>query len=102
MYVWGYAYIYVYVCMCVYMYVCLYVCNIGSTESPPECHSLRQAVLTCFDVYPSMLAGRIFLPFISKWLGREMGFYVPLSLTREPGSVFGWLLLPHNVFYKVL
>jgi len=32
-----------------------------------------------------MLVGRIFLPFISKWSGREMGFYVPLSPKWEPG-----------------
>ena len=38
---------------------------------------------------PSMITGRVFLSMFLKWLDREMGLYVPLIPTREPGLVFG-------------
>ena len=60
-----------------------------------------QSRLPCFDGQYKYDSREVFLTIYLKMVGREMGFYVPLSPTREPGPVFGWLLQPHNFSYKV-
>ena len=77
----------------IYVGICKIIVDLNGTIKSLECHNLYQSVLTCLILNPRMLVGRIFLPFISKWLGREMGFYVPLSPTWEPGSCV-WLTPP--------
>ena len=82
----------VFICIGVYVCVHVYICKIivdpiwTVKVKSLKCHSLYMSVLTCLVRKQRMLVGRFFLPFISKWLGREMGFYVPLSPTWEPGS----------------
>ena len=51
---------------------------------------------------PSMIKGGFFFPCFSKWLDREMGLYVPLIPTREPGLFLGRPPFPAPVGLHVL
>ena len=82
-------YIDVFVCIGVYVSVHVYICKV----IVDPIWTMKVKSLKCHSLNPRVLVGRFFLPFISKWLGREMGFYVPLSPTWEPGSCV-WLAPP--------
>ena len=82
-------YIGVFICIGVYVCVHVYICKI----IVDPIWTMKVKSLKCHSLKPRVLVGRFFLPFISKWLGREMGFYVPLSPTWEPGSCV-WLAPP--------